>query len=200
MTDRQRALDLVIALPLLALSAPIQLAAAVAVRCSSPGPILHRAVRIGRHGVPFTLFKFRSMHLGAATAGPAITAGEDPRVTAVGRLLRRTKVDELPQLFNVLRGEMSLVGPRPEDPRYVEGYTEDQRRVLDARPGITGPASLAYRHEETLLAGADDLDAAYAEIMADKIRIDLDYIARRTVRSDLAVLAGTLRALARRSR
>lgn len=195
MTDRQRTVDLLIAVPLALASAPIQLAAAVAVRCSSPGPVLHRAERVGRHGVPFTVYKFRSMRVGAAGLGPAVTAGSDPRITPVGRLIRRTKVDELPQLFNVIRGDMSLVGPRPEDARYVEGYTDEQRRVLAARPGITGPASIAYRHEEALLADATDLGAAYAEIMADKLRIDIDYLDRRTVRTDLAVLARTVRVL-----
>lgn len=197
MTDRHRILDLVIAVPLLILTAPLQLVAAAAIRATSPGPILHRAERVGRHGHPFTLYKFRSMRVGAADAGPGVTAGSDPRITPVGRVLRATKVDELPQLVNVLRGEMSLVGPRPEDPRYVATYDAEQRRILDARPGITGPASIAYRDEESMLAAADDLDEAYAQIMADKIRIDLAYLRDRTVRSDLRVLAGTVRAVLR---
>ncbi len=125
--------------------------------------------------MPFELLKFRSMLVGAAASGPGITAHGDSRITSVGRVIRSTKLDELPQLVNVVRGEMSIVGPRPEDPRYVEWYTDAQREILRWRPGITSPASLTYRDEESVLAGAENLDAAYRVVMADKIAIDLAY-------------------------
>ncbi len=191
----RRALDVAVAAVGLVLLWPVLLVVAVAVAVSSPGPVLHRARRVGRGGQPFTLLKFRTMVRDAASAGPGVTASGDTRITPVGRILRRTKLDELPQLVNVLKGEMSLVGPRPEDERYVELYTPEQRRILDARPGITSPASITYRDEESVLSGAEDLEAAYRELMAEKIRIDLAYLDRRSVRSDLGVLWRTARAV-----
>jgi lipopolysaccharide/colanic/teichoic acid biosynthesis glycosyltransferase len=184
----RRALDVTVAVLGLALLWPVLVVVAIAVAWSSPGPVLHRAQRVGRGGQPFTLFKFRTMVRDAAASGPGVTAGGDARITKVGRVLRRTKLDELPQLVNVLLGDMSLVGPRPEDERYVQLYTPEQRRILDVRPGITSPASITYRDEEAVLRGAEDLEAAYRELMAEKIRIDLDYLQRRSVRSDLGVL------------
>jgi lipopolysaccharide/colanic/teichoic acid biosynthesis glycosyltransferase len=184
----RRALDVTVAVLGLALLWPVLVVVAIAVAWSSPGPVLHRAQRVGRGGQPFTLYKFRTMVRDAAASGPGVTAGGDARITKVGRVLRRTKLDELPQLVNVLLGDMSLVGPRPEDERYVQLYTPEQRRILDVRPGITSPASITYRDEEAVLRGADDLEAAYRELMAEKIRIDLDYLQRRSVRSDLGVL------------
>jgi lipopolysaccharide/colanic/teichoic acid biosynthesis glycosyltransferase len=179
----------------LALLLPAFAAIAAAIKFTSPGPVLHKAQRVGKDGVPFRLYKFRTMAAGADRAGPGITVAGDPRITPVGSFLRRTKLDELPQLINVLRGEMSLVGPRPEDPRYVALYTPEQRSVLQARPGITSPASLRYRDESALLAG-DDWERVYVErIMPDKLRIEMDYLARRTLRSDLAILLETAAAV-----
>ena len=193
----QRTIDLVAAaLGLVALS-PLFLVIAVTIKLTSPGPVLHRAQRVGKDGAPFTLFKFRSMRAGAAGAGPGITRSGDDRITGVGRWLRRSKIDELPQLLNVFRGEMSLVGPRPEDPRYVALYSPEQRRVLSARPGITSAASVQYRHEEALLTG-DDWEKQYVnEVMPAKLRIDLDYLNRRTTISDMGVLWQTVLALFR---
>lgn len=193
----RRALDLVGAALGLALLAPLLLVIAVAVRASDGGPALHRARRIGRHGRPFELLKFRTMIPDAARCGPAITAGGDPRVTPLGRWLRRTKLDELPQLINVLRGEMGLVGPRPEDPRYVALYSPAQRRVLAARPGITSAATLHYRHEEQILVGLDWETRYRTQVMPAKLELDLDYLDRRSVLSDLLLIVLTLRALAR---
>ena len=162
-------------------------------KVSSAGPVFHRGERIGRRGKPFTLYKFRSMRVG--DSGPAITRAGDPRVTAVGRFLRRTKLDELPQLINIAIGDMSLVGPRPEAPRYVAMYDEEQRRILSVRPGLTSPASLAFRSEEEQLVGPD-WERLYVEtIMPAKLRIDLEYIGRRTLASDLRVIARTVAAL-----
>lgn len=193
----RRALDVgAAALGLLVLS-PVLGGIALAVKLYDRGPVCYRAARIGKDGQPFRLYKFRSMVVGADRQGPGITVGGDRRVTPLGRRLRRTKLDELPQLLNVLRGEMSLVGPRPEDPRYVALYTPGQRAVLRVRPGITSAASLLYRHEEQVLAGAD-WEARYRdEVMPAKIAIDLDYLARRSLRSDLGLIARTVVAMVR---
>jgi lipopolysaccharide/colanic/teichoic acid biosynthesis glycosyltransferase len=191
----RRVLDVIASAAGLLVLCPLFAALALAVKLSSRGPVLHRGERVGRGGRPFLLFKFRSMRAGQS--GPAITRAGDPRITPVGRLLRRTKLDELPQLINVLRGDMSLVGPRPEAPRYVALYDDAQRRILAARPGLTSPASLAYRAEEEHLVG-DDWERLYVEtIMPAKLRIDLDYLGRRTLASDLRVIAATLAALFR---
>ena len=162
------------------------------------GPALFRQTRIGRGGHPFQILKFRTMVVNAERLGPQITANGDQRVTRVGRWLRRTKLDELPQLINVLVGDMSLVGPRPEVPRYVARYTPQQRRVLDIMPGITDPASLHYLHEGALLAAAPDPEQLYiAQLMPDKIRINLEYAESATVASDFAVILRTIGLISR---
>lgn len=191
----KRAFDILVSAGLLVLLAPVLVGVAIAIKLSSPGPILYRATRIGRHGVPFKLYKFRSMVVNADKIGAGITTAGDPRITAIGRFLRRTKLDELPQLINVLRGEMSLVGPRPEDPRYVALYTPAQRRILQVRPGITSLASVRYRHEEGLLTGNDWETVYLQQIMPHKLEIDLEYAQRATFLSDLGVLWQTFRAI-----
>jgi lipopolysaccharide/colanic/teichoic acid biosynthesis glycosyltransferase len=167
------------------------------VRWDSPGPVFHRGVRVGKDGVHFRLYKFRSMRVDAGGNGPAITAAGDPRITRSGAFLRRTKLDELPQLLNVLRGEMSLVGPRPEDPRYVALYTAEQRRVLRVRPGITGAASVAYRREENLLTGPDWEQVYCNQVLPAKLAIDLAWLDRRTLAGDLLLLLRTVAAVLR---
>ncbi len=184
------ALGLVILSPLLALIALL-------VCLTSPGPVFYRARRVGRGGREFTLYKFRSMVADADRRGPGITTAGDPRVTPLGRILRRTKLDELPQLWNVLRGDMSLVGPRPEDPRYVALYTPEQRRVLDVRPGITSLASLEYRNEEAILRGPDWEQRYIHEVMPAKLAIDLRYVQGATLFSDILIILRTLLALFR---
>ncbi len=188
----KRALDCMAALLGLVLLWPFFLLVAAAIRLDSPGPVLYRATRIGKDGQPFTMWKFRTMTAGADCRGPAVTAGGDHRITHVGRWLRRSKIDELPQLLNVLRGEMSLVGPRPEDPRYVALYTPAQRAVLAMRPGITSLAAVKYRHEEKVLADAPDLEAAYRELMQEKLALDLEYVRRRSFWLDLRLIWATL--------
>lgn len=179
----------------LALLSPLLVAIAIAVWAHDRGPVFFRAARVGRGGEPFRLYKFRTMRVGAERSGPAITANGDQRITPVGHWLRRTKLDELPQLLNVLRGEMRLVGPRPEDPRYVDMYTIEQRRILEAAPGITSAAALAYRHEEQLLAG-DGWERFYRdEVMPAKIEIDLVYLKHRTAWTDLHLIARTAMAM-----
>lgn len=161
---------------------------AVGVRLNSAGPVLHRATRIGKDGQPFRLFKFRTMMVNADKIGPGITTTGDSRITSVGRFLRGTKLDELPQLVNVLRGEMSLVGPRPEDPYYVNLYTDEQQRVLTVRPGMTSLASVHYRHEEKLLNGEAWEEVYIYQIMPDKLALDLYYVEKQSLWLDLKIL------------
>jgi lipopolysaccharide/colanic/teichoic acid biosynthesis glycosyltransferase len=181
----------------LVLAGPLLLLLAIAIKIESRGPVFFRGVRVGLHGHRFRIFKFRSMVADAEQSGPGITAAGDSRVTRLGRLLRRFKLDELPQLLNVLKGEMSIVGPRPEDPRYVAHYTAEQRHVLSVRPGITGAASVRYRHEEVLLRGPDWETVYLTVIMPDKLKIDLAYIEHWSFGSDLKVLVQTGAALYR---
>jgi lipopolysaccharide/colanic/teichoic acid biosynthesis glycosyltransferase len=193
----KRLVDVLAASLGLALLAPLWLATALLMLLQDGGPVLFRQERIGRGGRPFLLWKFRTMRHRAG--GELLTVAGDPRITLLGRFLRRTKLDELPQLWNVLRGEMSLVGPRPEVRRYVERYTCDQRRVLDLYPGITDPASLAYVDEERVLTGFADPELAYVErIMPEKIRLNLEYAAHATVLSDLALIVRTIAVVLRR--
>ena len=175
----------------LLLLAPLLLAVAVWIRLDSPGPVLFRQTRVGRFGAHFTIHKFRTMRV---EPGAAITVGEDPRITRSGRWLRASKLDELPQLWDVLRGAMSLVGPRPELPRYVELYPADLReRVLSVRPGITDPASLAFSHEAELLAAAADPEREYREVVLPaKLKLSAEYAARANLTTDLRLIAATL--------
>ncbi len=189
----KRSVDVVAASLGLVLSSPIFLLVALAIRLDTPGSVFFRQVRVGRGGRPFRIWKFRSMTEGAHLQGPSITTRTDPRITRVGRVLRGTKLDELPQLINVVRGEMSLVGPRPEVPEYVALYTPEERSVLRARPGITDAATLAYLDEEALLSESHDPIGLYQKtIMHDKLAINLEYQRTATVTSDIAVVLRTL--------
>jgi lipopolysaccharide/colanic/teichoic acid biosynthesis glycosyltransferase len=194
----KRALDIVIAVPALILALPVIGVAAIGIRRSGGGgPIFYRAVRVGEGGVPYTTLKLRTMRAGRGAEGAAITAADDARVTRLGRTLRATKVDELPQLWNVIKGQMSLVGPRPEDPRFVDWTQPLHATVFTARPGITGPAQIAYRHEESLLAG-DDVERTYVErILPKKLELDAAYLQDRSITGDLVILAQTIRAVLR---
>ena len=153
---------------------------------------------MGRDGRHFEILKLRTMRLGAETQGPAVTAVGDPRVTAVGRVLRRTKLDEIPQLLNVLRGEMSLVGPRPEHPDFVKLYTPEQRHVLSVRPGITGLATLELIDEEELLAEGETVERYVGSVMPKKLALDLHYVRTATFGGDLRILGRTVRSVVRR--
>lgn len=176
---------------------PLLLAIGLAVRLTSPGPALYKAKRVGRDGELFTLYKFRSMVADADKQGPGVTTAGDSRVTPVGRILRRTKLDELPQLFNVLRGDMSLVGPRPEDPRYVALYTPEQRAVLRVRPGITSPASVHYRDEERILQGENWETQYMTQVLPAKLALDLEYAQQANLLTDLKIILQTAKALFR---
>jgi len=176
---------------------PILLLTAIAIRYDSPGPALFRQRRVGRGGREFDILKFRSMRTDAERHGGQLTVGADPRVTRIGKYLRAWKLDELPQLLNVVRGEMDLVGPRPEVPRYVALYSNAQRRVLEARPGITDPASVEFRNESELMATQAEPERYYVEtIMPRKLALNLEYLADRTLLSDLKVIFSTLATLA----
>ena len=192
-----RLLDLVVSGMALLLLFPAFVLVGILIKATSPGPVYYRANRVGRNGQPIRLFKFRTMISNAALVGSAITVKHDPRITPVGRFLRRTKMDELPQLINVFQGEMSLVGPRPEAPRYVALYTPRQRQVLAVRPGITSRASLLYRDEESLLVG-DGWEKTYLkQIMPHKLALDIEYLEQRTLWSDVALIAETVTAILR---
>src|SRR4051794_34510495 len=191
----KRAVDIAVTAPALVVAAPFMVVIAVAIRVTSPGPAIHRATRAGKNGVPFTLYKFRSMRISNGAAGTLITAAGDSRITPVGRLLRASKLDELPQLLNVLSGVMSLVGPRPEDPVYVDRYTAQERLILEWKPGITSPASVEYRHEEEMLQSEPNLEAAYAKVAAAKLQLDLAYFPTSSLRTDLAVIIRTIRSI-----
>jgi lipopolysaccharide/colanic/teichoic acid biosynthesis glycosyltransferase len=192
-----RLLDISLSLTGLILLSPVLLLAALVVKCSSTGPILYRARRVGKNGRFFHVYKFRTMVVDAAARGPAVTGCGDTRVTRAGRFLRRSKIDEMPQLYNVLRGDMSLVGPRPEDPRYVKSYSQDQLQVLRVKPGITSPATILHRHEERMLTGPDWETKYRNEILPAKVQIELNYLSRRTLSRDLLILAQTAVALFR---
>jgi len=181
----------------LLLLSPLLLAIAAAIKLDSHGPVFFRQQRVGRRGVPFRIHKFRTMVADAPQRGPALTVGDDLRITRLGRWLRRTRLDELPQLLDVLAGSMSLVGPRPELPRYVAHYPAALReRVLSVRPGITDPSSLLHLHEAEQLARAADPEREYIEvILPRKLQCAADYAAQASLRSDLGVLLRTLRLL-----
>jgi lipopolysaccharide/colanic/teichoic acid biosynthesis glycosyltransferase len=193
-TGLPRAIDIALALAGLAVSSPIFLAAAALVAATSPGPVLFRQQRVGLGGRPFTLLKLRTMRVAPAIADTSLlTASGDARITPVGRWLRRFKLDEIPQLWNVIRGDMALVGPRPEVPRYVDAADPLWQSVLSARPGLTDPVTLRLRDEEALLAEAEDAEAFYRErLLPWKLRGYRDYLLRRTWATDLAVLGATV--------
>jgi lipopolysaccharide/colanic/teichoic acid biosynthesis glycosyltransferase/glycosyltransferase involved in cell wall biosynthesis len=191
----KRVIDVIVSAGGLVVTSPIILAAAIAIKADSPGPVFYRGPRVGKDGEAFGILKLRTMR---AASGPAVTAGDDPRITPVGRFLRRTKVDELPQLVNVLRGEMSLVGPRPEDPKYVAQYTPEQRRVLAVRPGITGPTALEFLDEEDLLRGGDPESVYVTDVMPQKLAVDMHYVEHASFGDDMRILGRTISTVVKR--
>jgi lipopolysaccharide/colanic/teichoic acid biosynthesis glycosyltransferase len=195
----KRLFDIVGASVALLLLWPLLLAVALWIKLDSPGPVFFRQERVGRHGVPFRIHKFRTMVIDAPARGLQITVGADPRITRAGAFLRRTRIDELPQFIDVLQGTMSLVGPRPEVPRYVALYPSALReRALAVRPGITDPSSIEFIAEAERLARAADPEREYVEvILPQKVRAAAEYAEQATLWSDLRVLWRTLGALAR---
>jgi len=188
----KRACDLFFSIVMMVLLLPLLVLVGILLKLTSKGPILFHQLRVGRDGQLFQIKKFRSMRAEAGELGPTITKAGDRRITPLGRLLRKTKVDELPQFWNVLKGDMSIVGPRPEVPKYVELYTPEQLRVLSVRPGITDPASVAYRHEEALLEEQQDAERFYIEtLLPHKLVINLKYLEEMSFLYDLRIVAAT---------
>ncbi len=192
----KRVLDAVLSSVGLIFLAPLFLVCGLLIKFSSRGPIFFRQVRTGLRGEPFRLYKFRSMVCRPPAQESLLTASGDPRITKVGNWLRKTKIDELPQLINVALGQMSLVGPRPEVSRYTDTYTREQRRVLSVLPGVTGLASIAFSSEEQLLAGQPDKEHFYVTtLMPLKLEIDLHYCSQISFWGDLRILLQTLIAI-----
>jgi lipopolysaccharide/colanic/teichoic acid biosynthesis glycosyltransferase len=192
----KRLLDVCLSAIAIILLLPLFAAIAALVKCTSQGPVFFLQDRIGRDGHTFKIVKFRSMIDGADRLGLSITASGDKRITRIGTLLRKLKLDELPQLWNVLSGDMSLVGPRPELPAYVAQYSLAQRHVLSVRPGITDPASIRYRHEEEVLGLHSDPDLFYRQVvLPHKLSLNLEYVACISLRNDSMLLLRTISAL-----
>ena len=188
-----RFLDFIFSLLGIILLFPVFLVLYFAVRLESKGGGFYKQLRVGREGTDFYVYKFRSMRIGADKQGLITVGGRDPRITQVGYFIRKYKLDELPQLFNVLKGDMSLVGPRPEVRKYVELYTDEQRKILSVRPGITDYASIEYVDENTILGQADDADKAYVErILPDKIQYNMKYINHRSVKEYFKIIFLTI--------
>lgn len=180
----------------LLLLSPLFLIVAIWIRLDSPGPVFYRQTRVGRYNKDFRLLKFRSMRIGSDKKGLITVGGRDPRVTRSGYYIRKYKLDELPQLINVFKGDMSLVGPRPEVRKYVDLYTPEQLHVLDVRPGITDMASIRYRNENELLEQAADPEQFYRDtVMQDKLRINLEYVSDHSFFKDIKIILMTFKAV-----
>jgi lipopolysaccharide/colanic/teichoic acid biosynthesis glycosyltransferase len=190
----KRLFDLIFSLAGFLVLSPIFIILSLLILITMGWPVFYRQIRVGRGGEEFKIIKFRSMVKNAEKRGLAVTTGGDPRITPIGRFLRKSKLDELPQLLNVISGDMSLVGPRPEVPKYVSLYDDHQRQVLSVRPGLTDPASIVYRHEEQILARYADTEKAYIEVlMPAKLKLNLAYIEKQSFWRDLALIGRTLR-------
>lgn len=189
----KRIFDFIVSLFGVIIISPILLIVAIAIKIDSKGDVLFLQKRVGRKGRPFYIYKFRTMVTDAEKLGKQITVGKDNRITKVGDFLRKYKIDELPQLINVVKGDMSLVGPRPEVPRYVELYTEEERKVLDIRPGITDLASLRYKDENEILGKVENPEEYYINvIMKDKLKLNLEYIEKSNIIFDISLIFKTI--------
>lgn len=194
----KRAMDFCVSAVGLLLLSPVLFFIAWRIRNQDGGPVFYRGVRVGLHGKPFRIYKFRTMVVNAEKIGGPSTADDDPRITGIGKFLRKNKLDELPQLINVLKGEMSIVGPRPEVKHYVDMFSEEEKAILTVRPGITDWASIWNSDEGALLAGSADAEKAYMEkIRPEKIRLQLKYVRERSLWVDLKIILKTIRTIAR---
>jgi len=194
----RRLVDVVVSAVALAVVSPLLVLVAAFVKAESRGPVIYTQERIGKHGRPFRIVKFRSMVADAERLGPLVSGRRDPRITRVGAILRATKLDELPQLVNVLRGDMTLIGPRADVARYVVHFTADERQLLAVRPGLTGPSAVYFTTDQASeLDGVTDPDAYYvAHQLHPKLALDLDYLRRRSVTADVGILWRTVGVLA----
>ena len=189
----KRVCDFILSLIGIIVLSPIFIIVSIAIKLDSKGKILFLQKRVGRYGKEFNIYKFRTMVSDAERLGKQITVGNDNRITKVGAFLRKYKIDELPQLFNVLKGDMSLVGPRPEVPKYVKLYSEEQKKVLNVRPGITDMASLRYKDENEILGKVDNPEEYYINvIMKDKLKLNLEYIEKSNIFFDLYLIIKTV--------
>ena len=189
----KRIFDFLVSLMGIIILSPIFIIVSIAIKMDSKGNVLFLQRRVGRYEKEFNIYKFRTMVTDAEKLGKQITVGNDSRITRVGAFLRKTKIDELPQLFNVLKGDMSLVGPRPEVPKYVNLYTEEQKKVLNVRPGITDMASLRYRDENDILGKVDNPEEYYINvIMKDKLSLNLQYIEKSNIFFDIYLIVKTI--------
>lgn len=189
----KRLFDLVCSFVGLILLSPVLLIVSILIKLDSSGPVFFKQVRIGKNEQPFKILKFRTMVNDAEKKGKQITVGQDNRITKVGSFLRKYKLDELPQLINVFVGDMSLVGPRPEVPKYTQYYTKEQKRIFEVRPGITDYASIKYRNENEILGKSEDPEKTYIEeVMQDKLKINFEYIDKRSVREDIFIIFNTI--------
>jgi len=193
----KRIFDIIISLIGIVLLLPLMCIVSIIILITSPGPIFYGSPRAGKNGRIFKMVKFRTMIVNADKVGSLITAGNDPRITSIGRYLRNYKWDELPSLWNVLKGDMSFVGPRPENPKSVDLYNPEQKNVLKVRPGITSLATIKYRYEEEILAEADNLEDAYFKIMQDKLNIELEYLQQYSFTMDVKIILMTIREIFR---
>jgi lipopolysaccharide/colanic/teichoic acid biosynthesis glycosyltransferase len=192
----KRAIDLSLALTALVPLSPFLLAIAALIKLDDGGPVFYRGVRVGRDGVAFQIYKFRTMVVNADRLGGPSTSDDDPRITRAGRWLRRAKLDELPQLLNVVKGEMSFVGPRPEVAQEVALYSPEERALLSLRPGITDWASIRFRDEGAILRGATDPHETYRRVIRpEKMRLALEYVHTASLATDVKILVATLRVL-----
>lgn len=188
--------DFVISFLLLVFFSLLMVILTAYVKIDSRGPVLYKGLRIGRNGKPFKIMKFRTMVVNAEKLGGPSTAGDDSRITSAGKLLRKYKLDELPQLFNVILGDMSFVGPRPEVKEYVDLYTEDEKKILELKPGITDYASIEYNNEGEILKGHSDPEKAYLELIRPgKIKLQLKYYKDRSLKTDVRILFQTFKML-----
>lgn len=189
----KRTFDFISSLIGMILVSPVLLTIAILIKKEDGGPVFYRGVRIGRFGRPFRIFKFRTMVMNADKMGGPSTADDDPRITKIGKVIRKYKLDELPQLINVFKGEMSIVGPRPEVKMYVDMFTEEEKAILSVRPGITDWASIWNPDEGAILAGSPDPEKTYMEkIRPEKIRLQLKYVRERSFWNDLKIIARTI--------
>lgn len=192
----KRLCDIVLSAAGLLCLSPLLLVVALWVKIDSTGPVFYRQLRVGRYNTDFRIYKFRSMYTDSDKRGLITIGGHDPRVTRAGYYIRKLKLDELPQLINVLLGDMSFVGPRPEVRKYVDMYTPEQLHVLDVRPGITDAASIKYRNENDILARQANPERYYIDvIMQDKLRINLEYVAHNSLLEDLKLIFETFKAI-----
>ncbi|HJV17820.1 MAG TPA: sugar transferase [Bacillales bacterium] len=189
----KRLFDIVMSLIGIIILSPIFILISLLIKLDSKGPVMFKQIRVGRGERNFKILKFRTMVTDAEKKGKQITVGRDSRITRVGHFLRKSKLDEIPQLINVLKGDMSLVGPRPEVPKYTQYYNSNQRRIFEIRPGITDLASIKYRDENEILAQSDRPEETYIEeIMVDKLKLNLQYLSERSLLTDIKIIFMTL--------